>query len=142
MIERSIQLARFCAVGLLCFLVSLALLAALCELGHINYLPAFAVTFVLSGVLGYRLNGRYTFSRGRRFDHAAMSRYLMVNGVLFALNSIVLRLLVENLHIWYITATVVLAAVNLPASFIAHQLVSYRIAGPSTELDKRTSNGM
>ena len=38
-----------------------------------------------------------------------------------------LRLLVEEFHVWYLAATVLLAMLNTPVSFLAHRIVSYRL---------------
>jgi hypothetical protein len=46
------------------------------------------------------------------------------------LNALAFSILVDDLHIWYITASVVLAAVNFPASFLVHRKLSYGL-GPS-----------
>ena len=125
MMERVVQLARFCAVGLLCFAVGAATLTALCELAGMHYLLAFAASFVISNCLGYFLNGRYTFAT--RIDHAGGSRYLLINAALLAVNSLLLSVLVEELHIWYLGGAFILSAVNTPLSFVVHRLVSYRL---------------
>jgi putative flippase GtrA len=127
-IARLVQIARFCAIGLLCFAVSTVVLAVLCELCHIHYLLAFVATFLVSSVVGYVLNGRYTFSGHDRFNGSALSRYVTVNAILLGVNSFLLRILVETFGIWYIGATVILAAVNIPVTFIAHRLITYRHA--------------
>jgi putative flippase GtrA len=120
------QLLRFSAIGLVCFALSTVLLATLCELFHINYLVAFVATFLVSCLVGYLLNGRYTFSGHARFNGSALSRYVTVNALLLGLNTLVLPILVETWGIWYIEATVILAAVNVPITFIAHRLATYR----------------
>ena len=40
-------------------------------------------------------------------------------------SSTALRLLVERSHVWYLTETMVLAALNTPLSFVARRVVSY-----------------
>jgi putative flippase GtrA len=125
------QLARFCAIGLLCFGLSTALLAALCELGHVYYLTAFVATFLVSCVVGYSLNGRYTFPGHAGFDGRALARYVAVNAVLLAINSIALPILVESFRAWYLAATVILAVLNIPVTFLAHRLLTYRSRSPS-----------
>jgi putative flippase GtrA len=125
-IARLVQIARFSAIGAVCFAVSLVVLATLCELFHVYYLPAYIATFFISSTVGYVLNGRYTFSGHQRFSGRALSRYMMVNAVLLGINSILLQILVEICGIWYIAATVILAAINVPITFAAHRLLTYR----------------
>jgi putative flippase GtrA len=130
-IESPRQILRYCAVGLICLTASTGALALLCEIGHINYVPAFVLCFLLSNMLGFILNGRYTFFVREQIDGAAFIRYIVVNGILLGLNLILLQLMVGPLHIWYITATILLAALNLPVSFVAHRVISYRISRPT-----------
>lgn len=127
-IARLAQIARFGAIGLLCFALSTAVLATLCEVFHVYYLAAFIATFFVSSVTGYILNGRYTFAGHSRFNGHALSRYITVNAILLGINSLLLRVLVETCGVWYITATVILAAVNVPITFAAHRLLTYRDA--------------
>lgn len=127
MIEHGRQIARYCAVGLGCLALSTALLAFLCEVVRLNYSVAFALCFVCSNAIGFWLNARYTFSIRKPLDRAALFRYMIVAFILLLVNSVLLRMLVESLHLWYLTATFVLAALNAPATFIAHRLISYRL---------------
>jgi putative flippase GtrA len=126
MINHTLQLARFCAVSLFCFGLGLGVLTGLHELAGVHYLVAYVASFVVTSTLGYLLNGRYTF-RTRGGDGSGLVRYMSVNVGLLILNGIALRVLVEYLHVWYLYATLVLAAINTPLSFIAHRIVSYRL---------------
>ena len=128
MIDHALQLARFSAVSLFCFALGLGVLTGLHELAGVHYLVAYVAAFVVTSSLGYLLNGRYTF-RARGGDHAGLLRYMLVNVTLLVINGSALRVLVEHVHIWYFSATLVLAALNTPVSFLAHRLVSYRL-GP------------
>ena len=119
------QLARFGAIGGLCLLASTAALAALRDLAGLYYLVAFAISFCLGHVMGYLLNGRYTFSV--RASRAGVSRYLLLNGLFLAVNSLLLKLLVDGAHMWYIGASLLLAAGNAPVSFLVHRAYSYGV---------------
>jgi putative flippase GtrA len=126
MIDHALQLVRFSAVSLFCFALGLGVLAGLHELAGVHYLVAYIAAFVVTSSLGYLLNGRFTFRAGRG-DHAGLLRYMLVNVTLLAINGTALGLLVEHFHIWYFSATLFLAALNTPVSFLAHRLVSYRL---------------
>jgi putative flippase GtrA len=120
------QLVRFGAVGLICLVVSTAALAALHDLAGLYYLVAFGIAFCLGNILGYVLNGRFTFTV--RVTRLGASRYLLLNGTLLALNSILMKALVDGAHIWYIGASLLLALVNTPLSFLLHRTFSYSAA--------------
>jgi putative flippase GtrA len=123
------QLARFSAVGLICLAVSTSALAALHELAGLYYLVAFAIAFCIGNILGYVLNGRFTFTV--RVTRLGASRYLLLNGILLAVNSVLMKALVDGAHIWYIGASLLLAVVNTPISFFLHRAFSY--SGSSTQ---------
>jgi putative flippase GtrA len=56
---------------------------------------------------------------------------MLVNVAMLTLNTLALTLLVELFHLWYVAATVLIAAMNVPISFLAHRTLSYRIASGS-----------
>jgi len=122
----ALQLTRFAAVSLFCFALGLAVLTGLHELAGVHYLLAYMASFVVTSTIGYLLNGRYTF-RASGAGRSGLLRYMAVNVCLLIVNSVALRLLVEQFHVWYLTATVLLAVLNTPVSFLAHRLVSYRL---------------
>jgi putative flippase GtrA len=126
--ERLLQLARFCAVGLTCFALGLAVLAGLRDLAGVNYLVAYAASFIFCGVAGYLLNARFTFF-AVSVDNAGAVRYLAVNAVLLCVNTAGMKLLVGGFQMWYVAAVILLAAVSTPVSFVAQRLITYRLEG-------------
>jgi putative flippase GtrA len=128
-LQAAAQLVRFCGVGLICLVASTAVLAALHNLAHLHYLVAYAIAFCCGNVLGYSLNGRFTFAT--RLTHTGILRYLLLNGGLLAVNSLLMRVLVEGAHVWYIAASLMLALANAPVSFLLHRSFSYAV--PSTQ---------
>ena len=128
----ALQLARFCSVGVVCLVASTCLLAALHELAGVYYLLAFAMSFCVANVLGYMLNGHFTFSI--RPTCPGVFRYFLLNGTLLVVNSILMKAMVDGAHMWYIGASLLLAALNAPMSFLLHRSFSY-----STQTQPRTS---
>ena len=123
--ERVLKLARFSGVGFTCFGLGLAILAGLHELAGVNYLLAYAVSFVVTNITGYILNAHFTF-RPDSVDHLGAIRYMTVNAVLLVANTGALKVLVDFVHMWYLLAAVLLAAVNMPVSFLGQGLFTYR----------------
>jgi putative flippase GtrA len=124
--SHALQLARFSAVSLFCFALGLGVLTGLHELAGVHYLIAYVASFVVTSWLGYLLNGRYTF-RAFNGDRSGLLRYMLVNVSLLVVNGSALRLLVDHFGVWYLSATLLLAAINTPVSFLAHRVVSYRL---------------
>jgi putative flippase GtrA len=131
------QLARFAAVSLFCFALGLGVLTGLHELAGVHYLVAYAASFVVTSTLGYLLNGRYTFRAGNG-NRSGLLRYTLVNVSLLVINAVALRILVERYNVWYLAATLLLAAINTPVSFLAHRIISYRLTGSSALATRRS----
>jgi putative flippase GtrA len=123
--ERLRQLLRFCAVGLTCLGLSLAVLGGLHGLAGLNYLLAYVASFIAGNVAGYLLNARFTFPV-ETVSHTGAARYMLVNAILLCANTAALKVLVSAMHVWYIAAAILLAAINAPVSFLAQRLVTYR----------------
>ena len=130
MTNRLLPLARFCAIGLLNAALGLVVLVGLHERVGMNYMTAFTISFVVTNVSGYLCNGRYTFA-GNSAGHFGVARFMLVSGVVLIANCYALKLLVQDLHVWYVTAVVCLAAVSAPMSFAVHRLVTYRVGQES-----------
>jgi putative flippase GtrA len=126
MLHHALQLTRFAAVGLFCLVIGLGILTGLHELAGVHYLVAYGAAFVVTSTLGYILNGRFTFGT-RSANGPGVLRYMSVNFMLLLVNGAGLRFLVEYFHLWYLGATLLLAAINTPVSFLAHRLISYRL---------------
>jgi putative flippase GtrA len=121
------QLLRFGAVGLTCLVLSTAVLAALHSLAGVNYLLAYAASFIVGNVLGYLLNARFTFSV-RSVSHTGAARYMLVNATLLGVNTLALDFLVHRMHMWYLAAAVLLGVLTAPISFLAQRFVTYRLS--------------
>lgn len=127
MFDHALQLTRFAAVGLFCFVIGIGVLTGLHELAGVYYLLAYGASFVVSSTLGYILNGRFTFGT-KGGDGPGVLRYMSVNCMLLLVNGVALRFLVEYFHMWYLGATLLLAVINTPVSFLAHRLLSFRLS--------------
>lgn len=129
--DRLLQLVRFCAVGIACLFLGLAILAGLHELAGVNYLVAYVIGFVITNVAGYLLNARFTFSL-KSAGHVGVIRYMLVNGAMLCANALALKLFVDVLHVWYLAAATVLALINAPVSYLGHRAFTYRALATNT----------
>lgn len=117
------QLARFCGVGALCLATATAGLAVLHDILGMYYLTAYITSFFLGNVLGYVLNGRFTFNA--RVHASGGARYLLLNITLLAINSVLMKFLVDGARVWYIGAALILAVTTTPISFLLHRKFTY-----------------
>lgn len=126
MVRHLLQLGRFCAVGMACLALGLAVLVGLHDVAGVDYLTAYVLSFIFSNVAGYLLNARFTFLAGS-VDQAGAARYLMVNAAVLCVSTAAMKLLVGELRMWYLAAAILIAAVNAPASFAAQRVITYRL---------------
>lgn len=124
--EQLTRFLRFVAVGAAAFALGLAVLTGLHGLAGVNYLLAFIASFFAANAAGYFLNAYFTFSV-RSVNQAGAARYMAVNAVTLCINTAALKLLVDEAHIWYVTAAIILAIAGTPITFIAHRLLTYRL---------------
>jgi putative flippase GtrA len=131
------EFVRFCAVGLTCYVTGLLLIALLTEIAGLHYLLSFAVSFVITNLFGFWLNGRFSFRGSAIIDRCAAARYFSISAASLAVNSVALAALVEFGRIWYIAAVIVLTAVNVPINFVSHRILTYRVgrSAPSVPAD-------
>ena len=125
MSRRIFKLARFCIVGLACFGLGLAILAGLHGAAGVNYIVAYVASFVITNIIGYLLNARFTFDY-KAPSHLGAVRYMAVNGGLLGVNTLAMGVMVDWLHMWYLSAAIFLAAISTPFSFVGQWLFTYR----------------
>lgn len=122
----STEFIRFCSVGIVCYVTGLLLLAFLTEFVGLHYALSFSISFVVTNLLGFRLNGRFSFGGVAATDRRAGARYFAISAASLAANSAALVALVELGGMWYLAAVMVLTAINVPINFIAHRTWTYR----------------
>jgi putative flippase GtrA len=114
------QLLRFLLVGGLCTAVQYLVLVAAVELGRADPLLASGAGFVLSAVLNYLLNRRYTWA-SRAGHRIAVRRFVLVVGSGLLLNLLGMRLLHGYLRWHYVPAQVLTTLVTLGWNFAWHR---------------------
>jgi putative flippase GtrA len=116
------QLARYCVVGLVNTLVSLAVDALLLVLGA-PLLVASAIGFTAGACCGYSLNRRYTFAA--RSSATAGGVYLGVSACGLALDTLLVRLLHASGAGAFASFLLALPVVTL-ATFTANRRLTFR----------------
>lgn len=96
------RLARFCAVGVVNTLLTLAAFAALTRLGAPAPLAS-ALAFAAGAVNGYVLNGRWTF-RGSAGGPSTLMRYVAVQALGAALSAVGIALVSSDLAVRHLAA--------------------------------------
>ena len=113
------QIPRFIAVGVVCTAVNLAVLYALTAFAGLWYLVSSIAAFCVSYAVNFTLQKLWTFkNRELGSVHRQLGLHLALQLGNLTLNTCLLYMLVEHVHLWYIAAQVSLDAVIAIESFI------------------------
>jgi putative flippase GtrA len=119
-----VQLAKFCTVGAVGYLVNLAVYDALLHAG-IHYLAAATCSFLVAVTSNYTWNRLWTF-RDRRAGVAAQGmRFFLVALASLGANLVVLDILIR-LGVGKLTAQAVAIVLVTPLNFLGNKLWSFR----------------
>jgi putative flippase GtrA len=119
-----VQLAKFCTVGAIGYVVNLAVFALLVHGGGIHYLVAAVCSFLVAVTNNYVWNRLWTF-RGQR-GHVAYqgARFLVVSTLALGANLLILHLLVR-LGLSEVVAQAIAIVLVTPLNFVGNKLWSF-----------------
>jgi putative flippase GtrA len=119
-----VQLAKFCTVGAVGYLVNLAVYDGLLH-GGVHYLAAATCSFLVAVTSNYTWNRLWTF-RDRRAGVAAQGmRFFIVSLASLAANLVVLQLLIA-LGLGKLSGQAVAIVLVTPLNFVGNKLWSFR----------------
>lgn len=122
---RGSSFLRFALVGGGCFLLNLGLLYGAKEKAHLHYLLASALSLLVVSGIGFFLNRRITFRVEGTQVWKELGRYYLVNTGSFALNLLLITLLVEGFKIYYLLANILVGVALMAANFWFHKSWSF-----------------
>ena len=116
---------RYAVVGVLGTAIHFGVLAALVELGAVDPVLASAAGFIVTLIVSYVLNHRWTFASpvGHR---TAFIRYTAVSMLGLGLNSLIMYLAVHVFGLWYIAGQALVVAVVPAVNFVLNRWWSFR----------------
>jgi putative flippase GtrA len=119
------QLAKFCIVGGVGYLVNLAAYALLLDGLNLHYIPAAIGSFLVAVTNNYALNRVWTFRDERGHVASQGWRFLVVSTISLGANLAVLQLLVAS-GVGKIVAQAVAIVLVTPLNFVGNKLWSFR----------------
>jgi putative flippase GtrA len=122
-----VRFAAFALVGGLCLAVNTVVLWWLTSGLGIHYLASTVIAFVSITPLGFFLNKAVTFRTRREYARIELPRYFSAMAASFALNLLLMYLLVSVIGVWYLTASLLVAAVVLIVNFLSSDRWSFRV---------------
>lgn len=120
------QLVRFGTVGATGYVVNLAVFALAVHGADINYRVAACLAFVVAVLNNFWWNRHWTFDA--RDGHAGFqaARFFVVSGIAFALNLVILVVLVSVADLPKVPAQALAIACAMPVSFVGNKLWTFR----------------
>jgi putative flippase GtrA len=121
-----IQLLRFAMVGASGYAVNLAVFGALVHVGDVDYRLAATAAFLVAVANNFLWNRVWTFSA--RDGHAGFqaARFLLVSLAAFAVNLLLLAVLVDAAGMPKLEAQAIAIAAATPLSFLGNKLWTFR----------------
>jgi putative flippase GtrA len=117
----------FAVVGGLCLGLNLLVLWALTSGLGIHYLVSTAIAFSTITPLGFLLNKVLTFRTRREHAPLELPRYVSAMAASFGANLALMYLLVSVIGLWYLAASLLVAATLLIANFVTSDRWSFRV---------------
>lgn len=119
-----VQFATFVGVGLTATAAHFAMLAFLVERDLAGPVLASAAGFIVGGTVSYTLNRQFTFNSSR--THAgAVPRFIMVAGVAFVLNALLMELLVHRIGLNYLLAQAITTGLIMIWTFSGYRIWAF-----------------
>jgi putative flippase GtrA len=118
------QFLRFCVVGAIATGLQYAVLIVGVEKLHAAAPVASAVGFAISACVNYALNYRFTFASEKPHQLAA-SRFAVVAATGLIINTVLMLILNDAMHLRYLWAQVIATVIVLLWNFFANALWSF-----------------
>lgn len=117
----------FVLVGGFCLAVNTVALWALTSVLGIHYLLSTVIAFFSITPLGFLLNKVLTFRTRREHTPIELPRYFTAMAGSFAANLALMYLLVSVLGLWYLAASLMVAALLVSVNFLTSDRWSFRV---------------
>jgi dolichol-phosphate mannosyltransferase len=127
--SRFLKFAKFCTVGAFGAVINLAVLYGLTERLGVWYIVSAAVAAGVAVTSNYILNKIWTFryaTFGRTAVAVTYTKFITVSIFGMGINLVVLYLLVDRLHIWYIFSQIIAISVVAVWNWFGSSMWAFR----------------
>ncbi|OGG49760.1 hypothetical protein A3C18_01590 [Candidatus Kaiserbacteria bacterium RIFCSPHIGHO2_02_FULL_54_11b] len=124
---RVFRLLRYLISGGTAAATNLTAFFLLVHFGHVYYLYASVIAFIMSIAVSFTMQKFWTFRDTPLYDvHTQFARYLIVILANLALNTTLVYLLVEKAGVWYLAAQFVATVVIAVTGYFAYRHFVFR----------------
>lgn len=120
------KIIKFCGIGALCASLNLGTLYLLTNVLNFNYLVSTLIALIFINFIGFYLNKYYTFKSKKKRFWQELWKYYSVMCSSFILNLILMYLLVDILHIWYLYASLSITICFIVFNYLMHKNWSFK----------------
>jgi len=124
---RKVTIAKFVASGSTAAAVEFSLLYVLKEYAGLHYLISSSIAFCVAVVVGFTLQKFWTFEN-RELDRIQRQaiQYFALGLTNLGINAVLMYLLVENFHLWYMLAQVLACGMLACNNFLMYNLFIFK----------------
>ncbi len=123
-LETALCIGRFLVSGVFAALVNLSVLYVLVEYARMWYLAAAVISFIFAFVASFLANKLWTFgNRTMVGSHRQFVLHLAISLVNLGINTLLVYLFVDKLHVWYILAQILATALIAGESYFAFRWI-------------------
>jgi putative flippase GtrA len=101
------QMKKYAKVGIAIALLELLVLFVFVDLLHIFYLLAVTIAFILSTILGFIFQKKFTFCNRKKCVFRQYTKYLIIYFFGLIINLILVGFIVSILNVWYLFAQII-----------------------------------
>lgn len=120
------ELIKFCIIGSFCALQNILILYCLTSILNVHYIFSIFFQTLYVNSLGFYLNRRYTFSVKNGQFWQELFKYHTVMASSLLTFSILMYLLVDVMHIWYLSAFILLTIGMTFYNFLSHKRWTFK----------------
>jgi putative flippase GtrA len=121
------RFAAFVLVGVFCLGANTLALWALTSGLGVHYLFSTLIAFLAITPLGFLLNKVLTFRTHRQYARIELPRYFVAMAASLAANLALMYLLVSVADVWYVLASLLVAAILVSVNFLTSDRWSFRV---------------
>lgn len=118
------QFLGFSIIGVIATLIDFLVLTALTSGLHIHYLTSAAIAFIIATIFNYLASMRYIFTSrySKQERHKEILLFVTLSLIGLGLNQVLMWLLVEFAHIFYLLAKIFATGIVMLWNFISRKV--------------------
>jgi len=101
------QMKKYAKVGIAIALLELIVLFVFVDLLHLFYLLAVTIAFIISTILGFIFQKKFTFCNRKKCVFRQYTKYLIIYFFGLIINLILVGFIVSILNVWYLFAQII-----------------------------------